>query len=138
MKSKVNIQLRYSDTDQMGVIYHANYLSFFEQGRTKLLKDYGINYYDIEASGIIFPVHDIKITYQKAITIDEEITVITNIKKMTDVKIVFNHVIVNDEGIKKAKGESTIVAVDKKTFKIIKMSKRLQNVYRIKEELLDE
>ena len=138
MKSKINIQLRYSDTDQMGVIYHANYLSFFEQGRTKLLKDYGINYYDIEAKGIIFPVHDIKITYQNAIRIDEAITVITTIKEMSDVKIVFNHQIINDDNERKAKGESTIVAVDKETFRIVKMSKRLKEVYQIKEDLFHE
>lgn len=135
MNSTVNIQLRYSDTDQMGVIYHANYLSFFEQGRTNLLKDYGINYYDIESKGIIFPVHDVKITYLKAIRIHEKIIVQTEIKQMSDVKIVFSHKIINSEGEGKAKGESTIVAVDKETFKIIKMSKRLKEVYRIKEDL---
>ena len=41
MISVKKIDLRYSDTDQMGVIYHANYLSFFEQGRTKFYKDVG-------------------------------------------------------------------------------------------------
>ena len=44
MSSKLDIQLRYADSDQMGVIYHANYFTFFEQGRTKYLKDLGFDY----------------------------------------------------------------------------------------------
>ncbi|MEC9485655.1 MAG: thioesterase family protein [Candidatus Izemoplasma sp.] len=128
MEVTTQIQLRYSDTDQMGVIYHANYVTFFEQGRTDFFKQIGIDYNEIEASGIIFPVHDIDITYHNASRLDETLYVVTTIKKISPVKIVFTHIIKTDNQIK-AKGSSVIVCVDKATFKLRKLSKTLPKVY---------
>ena len=68
---KLEIQLRYSDTDQMGVIYHANYFSFFEQARTQFLRELGFEYSKVEEDGIIFPVRDVSCTYLKPIRFKE-------------------------------------------------------------------
>ncbi|MCF7925924.1 MAG: acyl-CoA thioesterase [Candidatus Izimaplasma sp.] len=121
MEITKEIALRYSDTDQMGVIYHANYVTFFEQGRTAYFKAIGIDYNSIEKEGIIFPVHDIHITYHNATRLDERIYVSTKIKQTNPVKIIFEHTIKNHQNEIKAKGKSVIVCVDKNTFKIQKI-----------------
>lgn len=55
------IQLLYADTDMMGVIYHANYLKYFELGRSGLIEDLGYSYVDMENAGYFAPVYDIKL-----------------------------------------------------------------------------
>jgi len=126
---KLNIQLRYSDSDQMGVIYHANYFSFFEQGRTAFLKDLGFDYYKVEEKGIIFPVRDVSCTYLKAIRFGENITVSTKLHKLSKVKITYYHEIYNDKEELKASGYTTVISVDKETFNIIKMDELLEPIY---------
>lgn len=129
MISKLDIQLRYADSDQMGVIYHANYFSFYEQGRTKYLKDLGYEYSDVEKNGIIFPIREVSGKFFKSITYGEEIHVITTVHKLTKVKTTYFHEIFNSFGELKASGYTTVVCVDKLSFKVIKMDERLPEIY---------
>ncbi len=126
---KLKIQLRYSDSDQMGVIYHANYFSFFEQGRTAFLKELGFDYYKVEEEGIIFPVRDVSCTYLKAMRFGEEVTISTKLHKLTKIKITYYHEVHNSVGELKATGYTTVISVDKETFNIIKMDEKLKDIY---------
>ena len=130
-----HIVLRYSDSDQMGVVYHANYFSFFELGRTGMLKAFGIDYYEIEQRGYIFPVREVDCTYYKSIVLGETIYCDTVIKELSKVKIAFEHVLVNDQGELKAKGHSAIISVKKSDFSIAKMDQHLPDVYAIKDQI---
>ena len=129
MKSIAEIKLRYSDTDQMGVIYHANYFSFFEQGRTTFLKDVGYDYHLFEENGIIYPVRDVQCTYLKSIRLGEKVFVETTIHKFTKIKTTYYHEIKNEHGELKCKAYTTVVSVDKKTFLPIRMDEALPEVY---------
>ncbi len=133
--NKLEVQLRYSDTDQMGVIYHANYFSFFEQARTKFLRDAGFDYYKVEEDGIIFPVRDVSCTYLKSIRFKEKIFVTTKIHKLTKIKVTYYHEIHNVEGELKATGYTTVISVDKETFNIVKMDEVLKDIYNKYQEL---
>lgn len=135
MKHIKKLELRYSDSDQMGVVYHANYFSFFEQGRTEVLKAFGIDYYEIEKRGFIFPVRDVSCTYLQSIRLGEEVHVETIIDKISKVRIDFSHIIKNSVGDIKAKGNTSIISVSKKDFNIVKMDKHLPDVYKIKERI---
>ncbi len=130
MISRLDIQLRYSDSDQMGVIYHANYFSFYEQGRTKYLKDLGFEYSDVEKDGIIFPIREVSGKFIKSITYGEQIYLLTTVHKLTKVKLTYFHEIFNTDGELKASGYTTVVCVDKETFKVIKMDERMPKIYK--------
>lgn len=130
---RIELPLRYSDSDQMGVVYHANYLSFFELGRTMLLQYHGIDYYEIERSGIVFPVRDVNCTYLKSIRLGETIYCETEIESMSKVKIKFAHRIVNEQGEVKALGYTSVVSVRKSDFKLVKMDEHLPDVYALKQ-----
>ena len=54
------VEIRYAETDQMGVVYHSNYLVWLELGRTKLIQDLGFSYVEMEKEGIISPVLDLQ------------------------------------------------------------------------------
>jgi acyl-CoA thioester hydrolase len=136
MKSTLEIQLRYSDTDQMGVIYHANYFSFYEQGRTRFLKELGYDYHEIEQNGIVFPIREVSNTYLKSIRYGEKITVSTQVFNVSKLKITYYHEIHNEDGELKSKGYTTVVCVDKDTFQVIKMNERLPKIYQKYQDLM--
>ena len=130
MKSIKKLELRYSDTDQMGVIYHANYFSFFEQGRTQFLRDVGYEYYKFEENGIIYPVRDVSCTYLKSIRFGEDVFLETKIHKFSKVKTTYYHEIKNTDGELKCTAFTSVVCVDKDTFLPVRMSDRIPEVYK--------
>lgn len=136
MISRKDIDLRYSDTDQMGVIYHANYFTFFMQGRTKFLKDLGYEYHMFEQKGYVFPVRDVKCTYLKSIRLGEEVFVETSVKDFSKIKTVYYHEIKNTKGEIKAKGETSVICVNSKTFLPTRMDGVFPEVYNLYLEIL--
>jgi acyl-CoA thioester hydrolase len=130
MVYKLKLHFRYGDTDQMGVIYHANYLSFYELGRTGLLKEAGYDYLDFEKAGIIYPVRDVSTTYLKSIRLDETCYVYTTLIKVSKVKLTFYHEIKNEQGELKSTGETSVVSVDAKTFLPIRLSDEITEKFR--------
>lgn len=62
--SKKEIEVRYAETDQMGIVYHANYLIWMEVGRTALIKELGFSYAQLEADGALAPVIDLQVQYK--------------------------------------------------------------------------
>lgn len=79
--SETRIRVRYAETDQAGVVYHANYLVWFEVGRVELCRDHGFNYRDMEKqSDAILPVIDLKVTYRSPALYDDIILIRTRLK----------------------------------------------------------
>lgn len=129
MISIKELDLRYSDTDQMGVIYHANYFTFFMQGRTKFLRDLGYEYHMFEDEGYIFPVRDVNCTYLKSIRLGEKVHVETQVAEFTKIKTKYYHEIKNSEGELKAKGYTTVICVNSETFLPTRMDGVFPEVY---------
>ena len=138
MISRKNIDLRYSDTDQMGVIYHANYLSFFEQARTTFYKDVGFHYHETEQEGIIFPVRHVDVTYLSPVRFGETIHIDTRVHELSRIKVTYYHEMYNHVGEIKAKAYTTVVSADKETFKTVKMDERLPMVYETYHKLITD
>lgn len=81
----------------MGVVYHGNYAQFFEIGRTEWLRSMGITYKSMEETGIILPVISLSCNYKKSALYDDELTIITILKKIPSVKIEFDYKIFNQK-----------------------------------------
>lgn len=79
--SKKEIEVRYAETDQMGIVYHANYLIWMEVGRTALIKELGFSYAQLEADGALAPVIDLQVQYKKPLLYGETATVHTWIEE---------------------------------------------------------
>ena len=94
-KSSTKTRVRYSETDQMGVVYHGNYAQFFELGRTEWLRKLGITYKDMEISGIMLPVISLSCNFVKPAKYDDVLTIQTILLKKPMVKIVFDYKITN-------------------------------------------
>jgi len=114
---RLQVRVRYSETDQMGVVYHGNYLPYFEIGRVEWLRSQGISYKSMEKDGIALPIVNININYKKPARYDDQLTVITNLKSQESVKIEFACKIENEEGVLLTTADFILVFVDIKTGK---------------------
>ena len=79
--SRSQIVVRYAETDMMGVVYHGNFLPWFEVGRTALLKEMGIIYRQLEADGYRLPVLEVAVKYQRPALYDDTITIVTTLRE---------------------------------------------------------
>lgn len=73
-RSSVEYRVPYADTDQMGVVYYANYLVYFERARTQVLHDLGLPYKELETQGIMLPVLEAHAIYKKPAFYDDLLT----------------------------------------------------------------
>ncbi|MFQ5916721.1 MAG: acyl-CoA thioesterase [Candidatus Binatia bacterium] len=79
----------YGDTDQMGVAYYANFLKWFEMGRTELLRDIGVPYSSIEVKGLCFPVTEVSCRYYRPARYDERLMIETSLTSLGGVTMTF-------------------------------------------------
>ncbi|MGF2615969.1 acyl-CoA thioesterase [Rossellomorea vietnamensis] len=121
--SEKTIEVRYAETDQMGVVYHANYLVWMELGRTKLIEDLGFRYADMEKDGIISPVMDIEISYKRPVRYGEEAIVKTWIESYDGLRVTYGYEIVNEKGELSVTAASKHVCVKKDTFRPISVKR---------------
>jgi acyl-CoA thioester hydrolase len=80
IRSRSAISVRYAETDMMGVVYHANFLPWFEIGRTHLLKEIGISYRELEAAGYRLPVLEVAARYLRPARYDDQLEVVTTLE----------------------------------------------------------
>jgi acyl-CoA thioester hydrolase len=83
----LEFRVRYSETDQMGVVYHPNYLTFFEMGRTEMLRRAGFAYRDIEARGLLMMVVKAEVKYKAPARYDDELVLETTVDRITMARI---------------------------------------------------
>jgi len=88
---EVQVRVRYQETDQMGVVYHGNYFTFFEIGRTEYLRSHGYTYRKMEEEGVFAVVVKAECSYRGAAKYDDLLTIKTAIKRITRVKIEYDH-----------------------------------------------
>ena len=119
-KFSTSIRVRYGETDQMGVVYHGNYATYFEVARTEWLRDLGITYKDMENSGIMLPVISLFFNFVKSAKYDDVLTIYVFLKKRPLVKIEFDYEIFNQDKEKISTGNSILAFMDMKTDKPIK------------------
>ncbi|HTF45197.1 MAG TPA: thioesterase family protein [Terriglobales bacterium] len=111
---ETRIRVRYAETDQMGVVYHANHFIWFEVGRVELLRQLGFSYRDMEASdGCFIAVVDARCRYKAPARYDDEIVVRTQMKNIRESLIHFGYELLRaDDGTLLAEGETTHIVTD--------------------------
>ena len=109
---ETQVRVRYAETDQMGVVYYGNYATYYEVARVEALRAMGISYREIEESGTMLPVLELKIKYIRPAKYDELLTIKITVPSMPNTRIVFFYEIYNEGGTLLNKGETTLVFVD--------------------------
>ncbi len=110
----IQFRVRYAETDQMGVVYHANYLIWCEVGRTDFIRARGMSYADIERSGVGLAVSDLEARFHGAARYDDLIRVRTTLAEVRSRSITFDYVITNAETNERlVSASTTLVSIDK-------------------------
>ena len=103
----------YHDTDCGGVVYYGNYLKFFEEARTLYMAQKGYSVASLMQQGKFFVVARQEVEYKFPVRYADVITVSTKVLEVSDIKIVFENTIVNQNGRLCTKGKTILVCVDK-------------------------
>ncbi len=111
--TRVEIRVRYPETDQMGVVYHGHYLVWFEIGRTELMREAGCPYGELESrDGVFFPVVDLRARYHASARYDEKLLVEARIEEIGGASVRFGYRILRaGNGRLLATGQTTHAAV---------------------------
>jgi acyl-CoA thioester hydrolase len=112
VSGEITIRVRYAETDRMGLLHHANYLVYFEQGRTELLRESGLAYRDLEDQGFLLVLTRVDVRYRSPARYDDLLTLRTTIVRTTAVRIDHRYELLRD-GILLAEGSSTLACVDR-------------------------
>ncbi|QQK80127.1 acyl-CoA thioesterase [Salicibibacter cibi] len=124
-KASTDIQVRYAETDQMGVVHHSQYLIWCEIGRTELINDLGFSYAKLEESGVLAPVTEANLSYKIAIRYGETVRIETWIEDYDGIRAMYGYAIYNEDGQLCVNGTTTHVIVDRERFRPRSMKKRL-------------
>jgi len=112
LSGEITIRVRYAETDRMGLLHHANYLVYFEQARTELLRDLGLAYRDLEDQGYLLVLTKVEVKYRRPARYDDVLTVRTTVARTTAVRIDHRYEVLRD-GLLVAEGTSTLACVDR-------------------------
>src|SRR5436305_11643952 len=112
LTGEIPIRVRYAETDRMGLLHHANYLVYFEQGRTELLRSLGYSYKDLEDQGYLLVLTKCEVRYRSPARYDDLLTLRTTVVRTTAVRIDHRYELLRD-GTLLAEGATTLACVDR-------------------------
>jgi acyl-CoA thioester hydrolase len=128
---EVRVRVRYAETDQMGVVYHANYFVWFEVGRVELMRHLGFSYRDMEQNDQCFiAVVDARCRYKAPARYDDEVIVRTHLKNVRESLVHFGYELVRaSDAVVLAEGETTHIVTDAQ-MKMRAIPEKYMNVFR--------
>jgi acyl-CoA thioester hydrolase len=112
LSGEVSIRVRYAETDRMGLLHHANYLVYFEQGRTELLRSCGLTYKELEDQGFLLVLSKVEVRYRSPARYDDLLTLKTTVVRTTAVRIDHRYELFRESTLL-AEGTSTLACVDR-------------------------
>jgi len=122
---ETRLRVRYAETDQMGVVYHSNFIIWFEVGRVEMMRELGFTYSEMEQQdGSHLAVVDVRCRYKSPARYDDLVVIRTRLMKVRDSLLHFGYEIARDEdGTLLAEGESVHMVLDRE-FKRTRLSQR--------------
>ncbi|MFO0801625.1 MAG: thioesterase family protein [Gemmataceae bacterium] len=111
LSGETQIRVRYAETDRMGLLHHANYLVYFEQARTELLRQQGRTYKDIEDEGFFLVISKLEVKYKLPAHYDDVLTIRTTVTRTSPIRLEHKYEVLR-EGTLIAEGMTTLACVD--------------------------
>jgi acyl-CoA thioester hydrolase len=124
------LRVRYKDTDQMGIAHHANYIVWFEIGRTDLCRATGFPYNEIESRGFILVVTDFQCRYRIPYRYDDEVVIRTTVADLASRSIKFAYELFDASGATRhANGTSSHLWLDEKTRRPVRADEEVMRAF---------
>ena len=123
---ETKVQVRYAETDQMGVVYHANYLVWFELGRSALVKALGLDYAKMDQKGFLSPVINVEASFKSPARYGDEVSVKTWLQDYDGLRITYGYEVWVEERLC-VTGSSCHVVVRRDNFRPVSVRRSLPN-----------
>lgn len=129
IKSELEIDVVYYETDQMGIVHHSNYIRYFECGRSDMMAKAGIPIDKIEAAGVVLPVISVECRYRMPAKMGDRIRVVTMIDKVPMAKLVIRNEIYGPSGSLLCEGKVVLGFLDGQTRRPVRCPEMLVKVF---------
>ncbi|MFA6260055.1 MAG: thioesterase family protein [Bacteroidia bacterium] len=129
IRFQTTIRVRYGETDKMGVVYNGNYALYFEVGRTEALRELGLTYDNIEANGVMMPVHSMNAVFKRPAYYDDLLTITSMFKELPTSRTQIFYEITNAAGQLICTGDTTLVFIDSATNKPVRCPAFISEVF---------
>jgi len=129
VKSELNIDVRYYETDQMGIVHHSNYVRYFECGRVDMLKKLGLPIEKIEEVGVMLPVVSVECRYKVPARLGDTLKVVTLIDEVPRAKLVIRTEIFNPDGLLCCEGKVVLGFINSLTRRPVRCPDELADVF---------
>ena len=93
MIGSITVRVNYSETDQMGVVYHANYLVWFDRARTELMRETGLSYKELEQQGVYLAVSEVSVRYRAAARYDDLVRIRCWVRELASRRVTFGYAV---------------------------------------------
>ena len=129
MQSELFLDVRYYETDQMGIVHHSNYVRYFECGRTDMLKKLGLPIEQIEQTGVMLPVVAVECRYKVPARLGDTLRVVSIIDKVPMAKLVIRNEIYNPAGQLVCEGSVTLGFIDSVSRRPVRCPEALTRIF---------
>ena len=132
VKTEHFLEVRYYETDQMGIVHHSNYIRYFECGRTAMLKELGLPIEKIEEAGVMLPVVSVECRYKVPARLGDTLRVVSMIDEVPRAKLVIRTEIFNPAGQLVCEGEVVLGFINAQTRRPVRCPEALAEILTVK------
>lgn len=129
MKSELFLDVRYYETDQMGIVHHSNYVRYFECGRTALLKEVGLPIEKIEEAGVMLPVVSVECRYKTPAKLGDTLRIVTAVDEVPRAKLVIRNEVYNPQDQLVCQGSVVLGFIDASTRRPVRCPEMLVKIF---------
>ena len=128
MQTELFLDVRYYETDQMGIVHHSNYIRYFECGRSDLLVKIGLPLTEIEAAGVMMPIVSVECKYRTPARFGDTLRIVSIIDSLPMAKLPVRSEIYNQDGVLLCEGKVVLGFNDAKTRRPIRCPKHMASL----------
>ena len=129
IKTEHYLDVRYYETDQMGIVHHSNYIRYFECGRTDMLKKLGLPIERIEEAGVMLPVISVECKYKVPAKLGDTLKIVSVIDQIPRARLVIANEIYNQQGQLVCSGEVQLGFIDSRTRRPVRCPQMLVGIF---------
>ena len=130
-------RVAYYETDQMGIVHHSNYIRWFEEARDEVVREYGIDYRQIEAQGVLMPVVNVACDYKSAAKYEDEVKIYAFPCYFNGIRLRYEYEVRGEDGSLIVTGRSEHCFIDAQTRKPLNLKKRMPRYCEALSNLVD-
>ena len=128
-KFEHNLDVRYYETDQMGIVHHSNYIRYFECGRIAMLEEVGLPMHKIEESGVMLPIISVECRYKYPAKLGDKLKIVTSFNELPRARFTVMSEIYNQDGQLLVEGSVSMGFIDSTTRRPIRCPESLLSVF---------